>query len=140
MPASRPVCRRRWDLAGSVTLAACHRRASSRTPATICPLLSERRSRSAALMGTGVREIAWASGSFSVDDLPRTAPERSDRGGQLVYRAVIAQWHRDRRARRPKTAKLAANDTYRRAAARRKLTRRIRTLVRFWMGDPSARQ
>jgi hypothetical protein len=90
--------------------------------------------------GYGVREIARASGSFSVDDLPRTAPERSDRGGQLVYRAVIAQWHRDRRARRPKTAKLAANDTYRRAAARRKLTRRIRTLVRFWMGDPSARQ
>jgi IS30 family transposase len=30
-----------------------------------------------------------------------------------VYRAVIAQWHRDRRATRPKTAKLAANDSLR---------------------------
>jgi IS30 family transposase len=31
----------------------------------------------------------------------------------LVYRAVIAQWHRDRRAQRPKTARLAANERLR---------------------------
>jgi hypothetical protein len=28
----------------------------------------------------------------------------------LLYRAGIAQWHRDRRAARPKTAKLAARE------------------------------
>ena len=31
----------------------------------------------------------------------------------MTYRAVVAQWHRDRRAQRPKTAKLAANDRLR---------------------------
>jgi len=35
------------------------------------------------------------------------------RGGRLDYRASTAQWHADRRARRPKTAKLAANDRLR---------------------------
>jgi IS30 family transposase len=35
------------------------------------------------------------------------------RGGNLEYRATNAQWHADRRARRPKVAKLAANDTLR---------------------------
>jgi transposase, IS30 family len=35
------------------------------------------------------------------------------RGGRLDYRATTAQWHADRRARRPKTAKLAANDALR---------------------------
>jgi IS30 family transposase len=35
------------------------------------------------------------------------------RGGRLEYRATTAQWHADRRARRPKAAKLAANDALR---------------------------
>lgn len=35
------------------------------------------------------------------------------RGGRLEYRASAAQWHADRRARRPKVAKLAANDALR---------------------------
>jgi len=35
------------------------------------------------------------------------------RGGRLEYRATTAQWHADRRARRPKVAKLAANDALR---------------------------
>src|SRR4029450_9571543 len=35
------------------------------------------------------------------------------RGGRLDYRGTTAQWHADRRARRPKTAKLAANDALR---------------------------
>jgi hypothetical protein len=34
-------------------------------------------------------------------------------GGTLVYRATLAQWHRDRRAARPKAAKLAVNDQLR---------------------------
>ena len=35
------------------------------------------------------------------------------RGGVLDYRATTAQWHGDRRVRRPKVATLAANDKLR---------------------------
>ena len=35
------------------------------------------------------------------------------RGGDLEYRATTAQWHADRRAKRPKAAKLAVNDALR---------------------------
>ncbi len=35
------------------------------------------------------------------------------RGGKLQYRATVAQWHRDRRASRPKAAKLVTNDRLR---------------------------
>ena len=59
--------------------------------------------------GYGVREIAKylnRSPSTISRELRRNA---ATRGGLLVYRAVVAQWHRDRRAARPKTAKLVAN-------------------------------
>jgi len=58
--------------------------------------------------GYGVREIARYLGrspSTVSRELRRNA---ASRGGKLVYRAVIAQWHRDRRATRPKMAKLAS--------------------------------
>lgn len=63
--------------------------------------------------GHGVREIARRLGrspSAVSRELRRNA---ATRGGQLEYRAVTAQWHRDRRAARPKTAKLAVNDQLR---------------------------
>jgi len=63
--------------------------------------------------GHGVCEIARRmdrSPSTISRELRRNA---ATRGGTLVYRAVIAQWHRDRRAARPKTAKLAVNDQLR---------------------------
>lgn len=43
-------------------------------------------------------------------ELRRNAATRSDSPG---YRAITAQWHADRRARRPKVAKLAANEALR---------------------------
>lgn len=61
----------------------------------------------------GVREIArrlCRSPSTISRELRRNA---ASRGGQLDYRATAAQWHADRRAKRPKTAKLAANDLLR---------------------------
>jgi IS30 family transposase len=61
----------------------------------------------------GVREIARRLGrapSTISRELRRNA---ATRGGQLDYRASTAQWHADRRARRPKTAKLAANQRLR---------------------------
>jgi IS30 family transposase len=59
--------------------------------------------------GCGVREIARRLGrspSTISRELRRNA---ATRGGRLDYRATTAQWHADRRARRPKSAKLAGN-------------------------------
>jgi IS30 family transposase len=59
--------------------------------------------------GCGVREIARRLGrspSTISRELRRNAATRS---GGLEYRATTAQWHADRRARRPKPAKLAVN-------------------------------
>jgi IS30 family transposase len=64
--------------------------------------------------GSGVREIARQLGrspSTISRELRRNA---ATRGGYLEYRASTAQWHADRRARRPKPAKLAANAELRR--------------------------
>ena len=63
--------------------------------------------------GCGVRVIARRIGrspSTISRELRRNAATRS---GSLEYRATTAQWHADRRAKRPKVAKLAANDALR---------------------------
>jgi IS30 family transposase len=63
--------------------------------------------------GRGVREIATQldrSPSTISRELRRNA---ATRGGSFEYRATTAQWHADRRTRRPKVAKLAANDALR---------------------------
>jgi transposase, IS30 family len=63
--------------------------------------------------GRGVREIARELGrspSTISRELRRNAATRS---GSLEYRATTAQWHADRRARRPKVVKLVANDALR---------------------------
>ena len=49
----------------------------------------------------------------AVDDLAGAAPQRGDPQQRLDYRATTAQWHAERRASRPKVAKLAANDALR---------------------------
>jgi IS30 family transposase len=63
--------------------------------------------------GLGVREIARRIGrdpSTVSRELRRNASTRTFR---LEYKASIAQWHAERRARRPKRAKLASNDRLR---------------------------
>jgi IS30 family transposase len=63
--------------------------------------------------GCGVREIASNLGrspSTISRELRRNA---STHNGDLQYRATTAQWHADRRVRRPKVAKLAENDALR---------------------------
>ena len=63
--------------------------------------------------GCGVREIARQvrrSPSTVSRELRRNAATRAGSSG---YRAVTAQWHADRRARRPKVATLAKNDKLR---------------------------
>ena len=61
------------------------------------------------VQGLGVREIGrrlGRSGSTISREMRRNAATRS---GGLEYRATTAQWHSERAARRPKTAKLAVN-------------------------------
>jgi transposase-like protein len=60
--------------------------------------------------GVGVREIARRLGrapSTISRELRRNA---ATRGGKLEYRASVAQWKAELMSRRPKTAKLAANE------------------------------
>ena len=63
--------------------------------------------------GFGVREIARRVGrspSTISRELRRNASTRTFR---LEYKASVAQWHAERRARRPKTSTLASNDQLR---------------------------
>jgi IS30 family transposase len=63
--------------------------------------------------GFGVRQIAHQvrrSPSTISRELRRNAATRPGSSG---YRAIAAQWHAERRARRPKVAKLAANEPLR---------------------------
>lgn len=63
--------------------------------------------------GAGVREIARRlsrAPSTVSRELRRNASTRTYR---LEYKASVAQWHAERRARRPKTAKLVVNDRLR---------------------------
>lgn len=63
--------------------------------------------------GSGIREIAQQlerSPTTISRELRRNAATRTASSG---YRAINAQWHADRRAKRPKVAKLAANEMLR---------------------------
>lgn len=63
--------------------------------------------------GFGIREIARRIGRYPSTISRELRRNAATRGGDLQYRATTAQWHADRRARRPKVAKLAANDKLR---------------------------
>lgn len=64
--------------------------------------------------GRGVRDIARRIGRAASTISRELRRNAATRGGQLDYRATNAQWHADRRAKRPKQAKLATNDALRR--------------------------
>ena len=61
----------------------------------------------------GVREIARRIGRAASTISRELRRNAATRGGDLDYRATTAQWHADRRARRPKLAKLATNEALR---------------------------
>src|SRR5680860_354782 len=64
--------------------------------------------------GTGVREIARAIGRDPGTISRELRRNAATRGGKLEYRASVAQWKAELMARRPKTAKLAADERLRR--------------------------
>jgi IS30 family transposase len=57
----------------------------------------------------GVREIARQMGRSASTISRELRRNAATRGGALDYRATTAQWHAERAARRPKSAKLAVN-------------------------------
>lgn len=59
--------------------------------------------------GRGVREIARRLGRSPSTISREVRRNAATRSGGFEYRATTAQWHADRRARRPKVAKLRAN-------------------------------
>jgi Helix-turn-helix domain len=61
----------------------------------------------------GVRETARQLGRSASTISRELGRNAATRGGRLEYRATTAQWHADRRAERPKVAKLAANQRLR---------------------------
>jgi IS30 family transposase len=88
--------------------------------------------------GTGVREIArkvCRSPSTVSRELRRNAATRC---GRLDYRASTAQWHADLRLRRPKVAKLAANELLRRYVQDR-LAGKVRAGTEVRVHDPKTR-
>jgi hypothetical protein len=64
-------------------------------------------------LDVGVREIARRLGRSPSTISREVRPNASTRTYRLDYKASIAQWHAERRARRPKTAKLMTNDRLR---------------------------
>ena len=95
----------------------------------------------------GVREIARRVGrspSTISRELRRNAGTRT---GSLTYRASTARWHADRRARRPKPAKLAANPELRRyvqdrlsGAVKRPDGAAVQSLTVAWIGRRHGRR
>lgn len=61
----------------------------------------------------GVRDIARRIGRSPGTISRELRRNAATRGGGMEYRATTAQWHAERRAKRPKTAKLAANQALR---------------------------
>ena len=63
--------------------------------------------------GAGVRQIAARLGRDPSTISREVRRNAATRGGQIDYRATTAQWHADRRAKRPKVAKLVTNQRLR---------------------------
>ena len=113
MPVWRLVCRLWLVRVGSARMVGWPLFLSYPFRGAIYPLLSEKEIAVLHARECGVREIARQlsrSPSTISRELRRNAATRS---GGLEYRATNAQWHSDRRASRPKIAKLAENDQLR---------------------------
>ena len=86
--------------------------------------------------GLGIRQIAQRldrAPSTISREMRRNAATRS---GNLEYRAVVAQWHADRAAQRPKIAKLASNSELKRYVQDR-LAGRISTANGLTLSGPT---
>ena len=94
-------------------VAACRRSVRPRCRGATCPSPSARRSPSCAPSAAGCARSLAASAEIPSTVSRELRRNAATRGGAVDYRATNAQWHADRRARRPKVSKLAANDALR---------------------------
>ena len=113
-PEWRPECLPLWGHDGFVRVAGWRRLRSA--PCRGATYLSSSEKRSLSFMPVAAQCVRLVA---SLDRSPSTISRElrrnaATRGGNLEYRATTAHWHADRRARRPKVAKLAANDKLRR--------------------------
>ena len=90
-------------------VAGCRRSRCSRRRGGTCRLPSARRSRCCAPRARACAR-SRAGSALAVDDLAGVAAQRRDARRALDYRATVAQWHAEQRAKRPKPAKLAVNE------------------------------
>lgn len=63
--------------------------------------------------GAAIRAIARKLGRSPSTISREVRRNAATRGGNLEYRAIAAQWHADRAARRPRQSKLASNPALR---------------------------
>lgn len=84
----------------------------------------------------GIREIARRLRRAPSTVSRELRHNAGTRGGTLTYQASVAQWHRDRRAARPKIAKLAADPRLRRYVEER-LSGRLTTKEGTPVAGPS---
>ena len=106
-------------LDGSARLVGCRRFVWVRCRGVICLLRSGKEIAILHAQGVGVGEIGRRIGRCASTISRELGRNAATRGGGLEYRATTAQWHSDRRASRPKVAKLAANDELRDYVANR---------------------
>ncbi len=91
-----------------------HLAPSAYVPKQRCPSFVEREEIAlACARGTGVRVIARTLGRSPSTISREIRRNSATRNGDFSYRAIAAQWHADRAAKRPKISKLAVNPVLR---------------------------
>ena len=109
-PVWRLVCRPRLVRVGSARMVVWHHFLSSLFRGAVYLLWSEKRSRFSTPASVGCVRSPASLGRCASTISRELRRNAATRGGGLEYRATTAQWHSDRRASRPKVAKLAEND------------------------------
>ena len=110
MPLPRPVCLQPSEHAGSVKVVACQQSVRARRRGATSRSLSARRSPSSTPRAQAAERSPAGSAGLRRRSRARYAATLRHVAASLGYRATTAQWHAERRAKRPKVAKLAGND------------------------------
>lgn len=108
----KAIARWRSERGGSARLGACRRSLWPRSRGVTCRWPREEIALLKA-QNCGVRNIARRIGRDPGTVSRELRRNAATRDGGMEYRATTAQWHAERRAKRPKTAKLAANQALR---------------------------
>ena len=114
MPPARRECQRRLASDGFARVAGCLLSLRPRCRGVTASFAQREEIAILRARGYGVREIARSLGRSPSTISREVRRNAATRSGALEYRATTAQWHAELRAKRPKTAKLAATEGLRR--------------------------